>query len=131
MATKKRRVFEAKAVRDTGGWWAVKVPGIKFGFTQARRLSEIESMTRDMVANMLDIDPDSFDVSVSVDMPEASLVAVVDELRTHAENTKTAADTAVKAAAIALKAADVPVRDIATLLHVSPGWVSVLTKEAA
>ena len=42
------------ATRD-GRWWSVEVEGI--GFTQARNLSEVETMARDLVAVTLDVDP--------------------------------------------------------------------------
>ncbi|SCE80118.1 Uncharacterised protein family (UPF0150) [Micromonospora mirobrigensis] len=55
--------YTAKCVRS-GDWWAITVPEIKGVFSQARRLDQVEAMTREAIALMLDVDPHSFDIDV-------------------------------------------------------------------
>lgn len=59
-----RITYHAVAVRD-GNWYAIAVHGLPphlIGVTQARGLEEGESMTRECIALLLDVDKDSFDV---------------------------------------------------------------------
>lgn len=46
----------AEAFRTDDGWWAIRAPGLKFGYTQAERFEDIEDMTRDLIACALDVD---------------------------------------------------------------------------
>ena len=126
----KRKTYKVDVTRD-GKFWLIKIVGMSRAVTQGRRLSEVEEMARDLIAIINNVEHDSFDVDISIDLPELPLVDVVTELRARADDARDAADTATKAAALALVASNVPVRDIASLLHVSPGWVSVLTKDVA
>lgn len=128
--TTKRDKYKADVTRD-GKFWLIKIVDMNRAVTQGRRLSEVEDMARDLIATIKDVEPDSFDIDIKVNMPEKSLIDVATELRTKADDIRHAADTATRAAALALVAAQIPVRDIASMLNVSPGWVSVLTKESA
>lgn len=125
--------YEASVVRD-GRFWLITVhaDGARFGLTQARTLAEVEPMTRDLIATVLDADdPAVFDVSF-VYAPEISgMVQRVEQARLQARAARDAADGEARAAARALLDAGVSTRDAAVLLHVSPGWVSVLAREAA
>lgn len=125
---KTRKTYEVVAVRS-GKWWALEVVGLRMGLTQARRLSEVDMMVREVIAGLTDAPEDSFDITVRVDVPAAEFVAVADHLQAEAEEAKSAAETATRVAALALVASNIPVRDVATMLHVSPAWVSVLTKD--
>ncbi|MBO3740332.1 hypothetical protein [Actinoplanes flavus] len=58
------KVYEAR-VRRSGDWWFVEVPGVDMGYTQARKLADVEPMVRDMLSLLLDVPADSFAVSVS------------------------------------------------------------------
>lgn len=126
----KRKTYKADVTRE-GKFWIINIVDLNRAVTQGRRLSEVDVMARDLIAIITDTEPDSFDVDIRINLPETSLVDVATELKTQADDVRHAADTATKAAALALVAADIPVRDIASMLNVSPGWVSVLTKEAA
>ena len=56
-----RPVYVFRAERD-GEWWFAKsshAPGL---YTQAATLHELDGMARDVVVQMLDVPPDSFDV---------------------------------------------------------------------
>ena len=48
-------VYRVRAVRS-GGWWAITVPELPGVFSQARRLDQVETMAREAIALMLDID---------------------------------------------------------------------------
>ena len=48
--------YRAEAFHTADGWWAVRVVGLKFGFTQARRFDEVEESARDLIACSLDVD---------------------------------------------------------------------------
>lgn len=45
----------AEAFHTADGWWAVRVVGLKFGFTQAGRFDEVEEAARDLIACSLDV----------------------------------------------------------------------------
>lgn len=62
--------YMARVERD-GRFWLVTVTGPD-GFeqvTQARRLTEVEAMARDLVAIMNDVLPDSFGLDVAIILP--------------------------------------------------------------
>ena len=63
MATVSKRTYTA-VCRRVGDWWAVDVPGIRGLHTQARRLDQVEAMTRDAIALLKSVAPSSFDVQV-------------------------------------------------------------------
>ena len=48
--------YRAEAFHTADGWWAVRVVGLKFGFTQAARFDEVEEAARDLIACSLDVD---------------------------------------------------------------------------
>src|ERR1039458_3769220 len=50
----------------SGNWWAFSVPEIPGAHGQARRLEQVKDEARDVISMMLDAEPDSFDVSLSV-----------------------------------------------------------------
>jgi predicted RNase H-like HicB family nuclease len=50
----------------SGNWWAFSVPEISGAHGQARRLEQVRDEARDVISMMLDAEPDSFDVSLSV-----------------------------------------------------------------
>jgi len=61
------RTYHAEVTQD-GPWWSVRVPVIE-RTTQARTLAELEPMTRDLIATMENVPPDSFELHVSVTFP--------------------------------------------------------------
>lgn len=56
-----RRSYKVEAVPEDG-WYIVKVPEVDGALTQARNYTEIEVMARDVVALILDVPLDSFDL---------------------------------------------------------------------
>ena len=113
--------YRVQVTRE-GRWWMVHVPDID-GLTQARRLAEVEPMARSLVAITLDVDPDSFDLSIettSIDGVEvADRLAHAREDQRKAEELTAAAAAEVRAIARDLAGKGVPLRDIGVVLGVS------------
>ncbi len=85
-------------------------------------------MARDLVAVMRDVDPDSFELTVSITLPEqvrAHLEAAA-RLREESARANTAAAKESRAAARALSNMGMPLRDIGVALGVSPQRASQL-----
>jgi hypothetical protein len=106
----------------SGDWWAIRVPELRGGFTQARRLSQAEAMVRDLVSLAKGVPADSFEVTLVADLP-ADVAAEVDaarELRETAERYQREATSAARAAAGTLAGrCGLTVRDIGRILGVS------------
>lgn len=54
-------------------WWIVSVPEVPGAHTQARHLREVEAMAREVVALMLEVPEDSFDLDVEIEIPADSI----------------------------------------------------------
>ncbi|HTQ22426.1 HicB family toxin-antitoxin system [Mycobacterium sp.] len=128
--------YKIEITRD-GRWWMVHIPEFD-GLTQARRLSEAELMGREWIAVSTGTPINDIAVHVAgiyidgVDVRKgASEVSI---LRHQAATAEQAAQAAAGSFAKRLTGSGIPVRDIATLLGVSPQRVSQLataSKEAA
>ncbi|WP_196717427.1 hypothetical protein [Actinomyces trachealis] len=117
--------IKATVQRD-GKWWVVDftIDGHEYA-TQARQLDQVEAMVKDAAALMTDRNEDT----VTVDVNAPDYLEVVEDYRaaaTAANNTAEAAQGASRAAVTRLRAAGLPVRDVATLMGVSPQRVSQL-----
>lgn len=111
--------YTANVTRD-GRFWLIGVPEID-RHTQARNLAEIEPMARDLIAIMEEIEPDSFELDVTITMPSAiaAHLARAAELRVAEAAARVEAAAEVRTAAVALKDAGIPLRDLGKLLGVS------------
>src|SRR5579884_449757 len=107
--------------RRSGRWWAIEVPEIRGVFSQARRLDQVERTVRDVIATLLEIPPDAFDVAVEASLPEhlEAEVARARELRREAEIRQRQASEAIRQAAGDLIGAGLTVRDAGQVLGVS------------
>lgn len=119
----------AKAVRS-GGWWAVEVPEVAGGIhTQARRLEQVPGVAADAVADVLEIDAESVEVSVNAELHEAARHAV-DHARTAAmaaARMQSEASAAMREAVATLRDDEaLTTRDAATLLGVTHQRVAQL-----
>ncbi|MEU0603936.1 type II toxin-antitoxin system HicB family antitoxin [Streptomyces sp. NPDC006393] len=56
--------------RRTGDWWALEVPDLPGVFSQAKRLEQADEAVREAIAVMLDVEPDTFNVSVEPELSE-------------------------------------------------------------
>ncbi len=115
-----RKTYRVDATRE-GRWWIVSVPAIDYR-TQARALGEIEEMGRDLISTMEDVEPDSFDVELSVTIP-SDVRDQLDEaarLEQQARDSSAAAARDRRAAARALRDRHgLPAVDVATVLGVT------------
>lgn len=57
--------YEVRVSPGGSGWWVIEVPALRGGWSQARRLKDVEPMARDLVANLLEVPEDSFELSVT------------------------------------------------------------------
>jgi len=111
--------YHARVVRGDV-FWLVHVPEIDH-YTQARNLGEVESMARDLIAVMKEIDPQSFTLEVSVELPDEVTVHLKrsQALRQESDRTKHLAAQEVRVAAKELRERGLTVRDIGAALDVS------------
>lgn len=101
-------------------YWNIQVDGLG-GATQARSVKEIEEMARDYIAGKTDAPADSFDVSISIELPKAvrELLANAQRLRDVADEARKESATNARQAAKALKDEGLTVRDIGSALGIS------------
>lgn len=109
-------------VTREGKWWMVEIPELD-ELTQARRLSEAETMARDLIALRTITAPDSFDIDMHVDVddiPDAGTRAEkIRNERREAERLERQALAESKVLARELADRQVPVRDIGEILGVT------------
>jgi predicted RNase H-like HicB family nuclease len=112
--------YTVTAARE-GGWWELDVKELEGVFSQARRLDQAEAMARDVIATMLDVPEDSFDVDIMPTLvgPLAGDLAEALRARSEAAEAQEAERRATDDAARRLQAEGLPVRDIGRLLGVS------------
>jgi len=115
-----RPAYRAVAERD-GSWWAIRVPEFRGVYSQARRLADVEAMARDAIALMLDVAPNSFDVSVEpvLGSDAAELVEQALASRLEAERAARRASEQLRAVVDRLASCGLTVRDIAHILGLS------------
>jgi predicted XRE-type DNA-binding protein len=123
--------FKIEVTRE-GRWWMVHIPEID-GLTQARRLSEAETMAREYIALDRGLPYDQIKVeTASVRMTEPAFRELLEAARSirtrraHAQQLEQEALRDAQEFAHWLTTYGVPVRDIAELLDVSPQRVSQL-----
>jgi predicted RNase H-like HicB family nuclease len=121
------KIYEVKT-RFEDGWWLIEVPEVEFGFSQAKKFRQVSDMAREVIALALEVAEDSFDIDITVVGDEAVLIDQVETLDAAASSAQSAALESKKAAIRRLTEKKIPVRDIAAMLHVSPGYVSQLSK---
>lgn len=115
-----RKTYTATAARDDG-WWFLIVPEVKGAYTQARRLDQAEAMVRDVLAMVLAVDEDSFDVEIrpTIVGPSAEVVDHAVGARGSAEAAQHEAREATTEAAEHLHSEGMSVRDIGWILGLS------------
>jgi len=128
--------YTATATRS-GTWWAIEVtsglPHDMLGVTQARRLSELERVTKDVIVDLTEIDRASIEVDIQVDVP--SELARLIELYNQADDLEAAARTQAatdrSAAAAGLLKEHLTMREAAQLLGISHQRIKQLADRAA
>lgn len=127
------RTTYALEVSREGRWWIIYVPELD-QHTQASRLSEVETMGRDLVAVMRDVEPDAFDVDVRISGPEAAIAnwREAERLEAVAREQSNEAARVRRSAVQALRGEHISADDSATLLGISRARVyQLLEKESA
>jgi len=124
------RNYKVEVHRD-GRWWMISVPELG-QITQTRRISEIEDMARSLIAVSTDGPMSEVAVQVTtITLADGDDILgsaeEIQQLRRQAHSLEATAADAARAYALKLTAAGIPVRDAATLLHVSPQRISQLT----
>lgn len=120
------KTYRVDVVRS-GDWWAITVPALPGVFSQAKRLDLIESMAREAIAMMLDVDESAVgDIHVVVTPPDS----VVELLKRLEESTAVAREATAAVAETQRRVAELlhneglPMRDVGRLLGVSHQRVS-------
>ncbi len=116
----------ANATRS-GEWWAVEVPAVPGLFTQAKRLDQVEAEVIDAAA-MLDVEVEAVDVVPALADVDRALIEQAREARNAAVHAEAVAGEASRAAVARLRGDGLTVRDVATVLGLSPQRVSVLAR---
>lgn len=118
--------YTATAERD-GRFWLVHVPAVD-RWTQARSLREVEAMAKDLVAVMLDVDPESVRVDLEIRLPASvqEHLEAAKRLRDVAAEANSAAARESRAAARSLADQGMTMRDIGAALGISHQRVAQL-----
>lgn len=123
----------AKA-RRSEGWWAVEIPEVGGAFTQAKRLDQVSGHAADAVAVLEGISPDRVEVeAVDYDLDDPAMTRDIDEAKTLSRDARRAAEnasTAMRAVVRKLRERGLSVRDVGTILQISPQRVSQLENRA-
>ncbi|PPF25750.1 MULTISPECIES: antitoxin HicB [unclassified Rathayibacter] len=81
-----QRSFEAIVTRE-GRWWMIAVPALD-AVTQARSIKEVQFMATELVAALLNVEPDQVSVNLTYELPAtvASTWREAEALRAQAED---------------------------------------------
>lgn len=111
--------YRVHAERE-GKFWLLRVPELDI-MTQARRLTEADEMTRDLIATWLDVAPDSFTIDLDVALPD-ELAQRRDRARQLREEADRLRDEAAEELRVVVREAHdagMSVRELAVALGVS------------
>ncbi|KAB5606681.1 type II toxin-antitoxin system HicB family antitoxin [Bifidobacterium jacchi] len=118
-------VDAAAVCTRSGGWWAVEVPEIPGLFTQARRLDQVEAMVRN-AAEMLGAQVGAVVIDPRLDEGTQRMVDSLFIKREEARRAQDEASKLARATVAALRGEGLTVRDVATVIGISPQRVSAL-----
>jgi hypothetical protein len=117
--------------RRSGSWWAFRADDVPGAVGQARRLEQVESEARDVLAMMLEVPDDVVEVELVVDLDDVT----ADEIR-RARQARLTAELAAVAALLtmavtvqSLRGKGLSIRDVADLLGVSYQRVSQIERQ--
>ncbi|MFD4421045.1 DUF2188 domain-containing protein [Agromyces sp. NPDC058484] len=125
-----RKTYDATARKD-GRWWLVQVPELDT-VGQARSAAEIEDVAREVIGLWLDVEPNVFDVNVSIEIPgEARAAWEESKARDAVARQENAAAAALARRAVqSLRADGLTFRDAGIVLGLSPQRVQQLAASA-
>ncbi len=119
-----------------GKWWSIEItdglPPNHLGVTQARRLDKAEQAARDVIADLLDVDPGSFELDLLVDAPPAIKAAqrTLEAAEAAEADARGVAVAARRSLATAAHSAGLTYREAAVLLDMSHQRVAQLVNDA-
>ena len=127
----KRKTYDVTASKD-GRWWFVQVPELDT-VGQARSAAEVEDVAREIIGLWLDVEPDTFDVAVSIEIPGAAREAWEESKQREAiaRGENAAAATLARLAVASLRADGLTFRDAGVVLGLSPQRVQQLAADPA
>lgn len=111
--------------RRSDGWWAVEVPEIPGLFAQARRLDQVAGQVRG-AADMLDAQVGVITLNPQLDEATQQMVDDLFAKRAAARHAQEEASKLARSTVAALRNEGLTVRDVATVIGVSPQRVSAL-----
>jgi DNA-directed RNA polymerase specialized sigma24 family protein len=122
-----RSTYLVRAERS-GNWWAIEAPEVDGAFSQAKRIDQIEDMAREVVALMLNVPEDSFDLKLDVAIPAEwdALAKLNRKAQIVAEVAQRVASSHARDTVQQLQAAGLPLRDIGSIMGISAQRVSQL-----
>jgi hypothetical protein len=114
-------------------WWVAVVGGLAGGATEVRRLNQLETEVRDLIAGLTDSSEDAFELDWNYDLPPelARPVRQFVEARARRQAAEHDYAAAQQRAVDALTAAHVSVRDAAELLGLSYQRVAQIRPQPA
>ena len=115
--------------RKDGRWWIVSIPELD-AVGQARNAAEIQEVAREIIGLWLDVEPNSFDIDLDVEIPGAARDAWLRAKALEAAARKESAEAAVFArrAVASLRADGLTYKDTGIVLGLSPQRVQQLSK---
>jgi hypothetical protein len=124
------KTYHAEVDRD-GSAWRVRIPEVR-RTTQARNLRDVEPMARDLIAIMDDIPAESFDLVVTITLPQdvQAELELSASLREEAAHSQAKAAQASRRAARRLRDHGLGLRDVGEALGVSFQRAKQLIDEA-
>jgi len=110
------------------GWWLVDVPAVRGLHTQARRLDHLPALVRDAASLLLDRSEGDFEVTVVPTLAPAEQRRLDEALAARARLEQAERDAAQASRVIVkdLRGQGFTVRDVASLIGVTPARVSQL-----
>ncbi len=121
-----RKTYQVTASKN-GRWWFVQVPELDT-VGQARSAAEVEEVAREIIGLWLDVEPDTFNVAVSIEIPGDAREAW-EESRKHeaaARSEKAAAAALARRAVASLRADGLTFKDAGRVLGLSAQRVQQL-----
>ena len=123
-------------VTRSGDWWAIEItaglPDDVLGVSQARRLTQVHDMARNLIGDLLEVEPAEVDVRVLVQLPPElqDMVELYRDAGIVEHVARTEAALARSRAASALLNADLTMRENAEVLGVSHQRIKQLVDRA-
>ncbi len=120
----------------SGDWWTIEVtsglPADVLGVSQARRLTEVHTVARNLIGDLLEVEPSDVDVTVVVQLPPElqRMVELYREAGIVEDVARTEAALARSRAASALLNAELTMRETAEVLGVSHQRIKQLVDRA-